>query len=166
MEQSNLWSYQKSFLFDFWDDFKQNQSDKRASEPKQIRNESESEQRIREAFQISWWDIKWWLSFIVLPLSEKIGYENVLKMKLPDVFLLRGANADRNEFEEYSYWYSDLKREKEKKEDHQQKGQMKLLMPTEKNQKIVQHAMESADNYFMFLNSRGFNGGKTILKGK
>lgn len=111
---------------------------------------------------MSWWDIKWWRAFIVLPLSEKIGFENVLRLSLSEAFGIREAISDRNEFEEYAYWFSDLKREKEDKPKND--GQMKLLRPAEKDHRIVNQAMQSADDYFMFLNSRGFNGGRTTIK--
>ena len=107
----------------------------------------------------------WWRVFFVLPLSEKIGFQNALNLSLEEAFYYKDAMSERGEIEEYYYWYSDYKREQEKKRDGEKpnmfgkrepKDKMDLLMGAERNQQKVQHAMESADNYFALMQERGF----------
>lgn len=96
-----------------------------------------------------------------MPLTDKIGFEATLNLDLQEAFAYRDSISDRNEIEEYFYWFSDFMREREKEQES--KGGAKLIMPTEKDERKLKGIMDSADNYRQFLSGRGFNGG-TITK--
>lgn len=115
---------------------------------------------------MAWWDVKWWRLFIVLPLAEKFGLETTLNMSVRDAFAYRDTLSEKNLIDEYYYWFSDYKREKNKdgKSKSESKKYMSSLLDSEKDKRKVSKAMESSSNYLAFLNERGFNGGKTNIK--
>jgi hypothetical protein len=169
----HAWSYQRASIFDFWEDFKQHQKSKRESDPREERNESESERNIRIAFQNSWWDHRWWKTFIVLPLAKEYGtIREIEDLCIDEAFAYRESNSSRNEFEEYYYWLSDKNRE-EKSEGASKDGDYKpkkrgkfdaiydknrkmQAKPSEKNKKRVEQAMRSNKDYLQFMMERGF----------
>ena len=110
----------------------------------------------------------------MLPLAKEIGsLSEVENMTVRDALAYKSAIGDRAEFEEYYYWLSDKKREAEKErgENYREKGQkrgkydaihdpnrkMKSIAP-EKDKKKVEKAMQSANNYMAFMQTRGYTG--------
>lgn len=85
-----------------------------------------------------------------------------------EAFGYRDAISDMNEFESYSYWFDDFKREKDKPEgsgiDHSADHTKPKIKKTERNRNVVDHAMESADNYLMFFKSRGYDQNRAVKK--
>lgn len=79
-------------------------------------------------------------------------------MPVTDAFAHKESLARENEMQSYHLWLHEKFREKDDKTRKPgEPGKGKILMEAERDTTVVNHAMQSANNYLGFIQSRGFS---------